>query len=480
MNRLPPVRLLCLLACLCLAGRVVAAETPPTYAEWQAAGAKLPTNRSLAGRLPPREVLPLKTFAELDRVLDGFFAVATNGPLATAAHWVGDPALPETFLNVQRAWFLPPEIPFQPFAQKLVLPPTAKVFLQGDLHGDLHSLLAVLRRLNARGLLDGFTIKDADLHLVFLGDYTDRGMYGVEVLYTLLRLKLANPERVHFARGNHEDLSLVARYGFLAEGQAKFGRAFNPAKILRAYDFLPVVIYLGTGTDFVQLCHGGMEPGYTPEGLLNSAGTNRFEFIGKLMQAAYLTNHPNWLGSEEKPAAVARQFFQDFTPTEPSAPGVIGFMWNDFTVFADEPAFAHDPGRAFVYGRPAVEHLLAQASRGGAKVHAVIRGHQHSGILNPMMRRLVASRGLFRHWQETNSPAAPLADPRALAGRLETATTRAIPSGSVWTFNVAPDSVYGRGCNFDFVTFGILRLAGQFAGWRIEVESFNANDAAAP
>jgi hypothetical protein len=464
---------ICLLAWyLAGSGLLPAAERPPTFAEWLEDCAELPGNRTLAGRLPPRESLPLQSFAELDRVLNAFFGVVTNGPLAGKTHWVGDAALPGTFLNVQRAWFLDPPIPFQPFAQKLVLPPAAKVFLQGDLHGDLHSLLAVLRRLNDRQLLDGFAIKDPDLHVIFLGDYTDRGVYGVEVLYTLLRLKLANPDRVHFARGNHEDLSLIARYGFLAEGRAKFGAAFNAAKILRAYDFLPVVIYLGVGDDFVQLCHGGMEPGYAPATLLAAPGTNRFEFIGKLRQAEFAAKNPGWLESDPTSLAAVKEFYRDFTPTEPTMPEVLGFMWNDFTVFSDEPAFAHNPDRAFVYGRPAVQHILSKAGGGKAKVHAVIRGHQHSGIPNPLMRRLVASQGLFRHWQETNSPSAQTAASSALSSQLETTPARPIPEGSVWTFNVAPNSVYGAGCNFDFVTFGLLKLGAKFGDWRMEVESF--------
>ncbi len=469
---------ICLLAGLLAGDRLFAAERPSTFAEWLEACAELPTNRALAGRLPPRENLPLQSFAELDRALDGFFGVVTNGPLATADQWVGDAASPGTFLNVQRAWFLDPPIPFQPFAQKLVLPPNAKVFLQGDLHGDIHSLLAVLRRLNDRQLLDGFAIKDPDLNVIFLGDYTDRGLFGVEVLYTLLRLKLANPDRVHFARGNHEDLSLIARYGFLAEGRAKFGAAFNAAKILRAYDFLPVVIYLGVGNDFVQLCHGGMEPGYSPAGLLGASGTNRFEFLGKLRQAEFAKQNAGWLGGDAEATAAVKEFYRDFTPTEPTQPEVLGFMWNDFTVFTDEPAFAHNPDRAFVYGQPAVRHILAKAGGAGAKVHAVIRGHQHSGIPNPLMRRLVASQGVFRHWQETHSPAAQAAASETLSPRLETEKSRPIPEGSVFTFNVAPDSVYGSGCNFDFVTFGLLRLAEKFKDWRIDVESFTPDSRA--
>ena len=453
-----------------LVGTVRGVAAPPTFAEWRDACAKLPTNRSLAGRMPPRELLPLQTFGEMDRVLDAFFAIATNGPLANPTNWVGTVPERDTFLNTQRGWFVAPQIPFEPFAQKLLLPPNARVFLEGDLHGDIHSLLAVLGRLNERKLLDGFQITDPDFYIIFLGDYTDRGFYGVEVLYTLLRLKLANADRVHFVRGNHEDLNLVSRYGFLAEGQAKYGRSFNAARILRAYDFLPVVIYLGAGNEFAQVNHGGMEPGYAPGKLLAAGGPLRFELLGKLQQAAYLKQHPDWLTNDATSLAGTREYYSDFTPTSPTVPSVIGFMWNDFTVFADEPGFTRNPDRAFVYGRTAVQHLLKTLGTGNAKVRTVIRAHQHSGIPNPLMTRLIAGNGLFRHWQETNSPSAVLASAASLANTLEHSETRSMPEGSVWTFNVVPDSVYGSGCDFSFVTFGILRMGPQFSDWRIEVE----------
>jgi len=442
----------------------------PTFAQWTAACAKLPTNRSLGGRLPPKALLPLESFDELGLRLDAFFAQATNGPLAAKTNWVGNAPRTGAFLNVAKNWFAPAEIPFEPFVEKLVLPPTAKVHLQGDLHGDIHSLLAVLGRLNQDGVLNGFTVRDPDLHVIFLGDYTDRGMFGTEVLYTLLRLRLANPDRVHLVRGNHEDLSLIARYGFLAEGRGKYGRAFDAAKILRAYDFFPCALYLGSGTNFLQLCHGGMEPGFNPAPLLNSPGTHAYHLLGSLRQATFVREHPQWLGADRDSAAVAKEQFRDFIPEAPTLPTVIGFMWNDFTVFRDEPAFAHNPDRAFVYGQPAVAYVLRQAGGAGAQVHGVIRAHQHSGVPNPMMRRLAASSGAFRHWQENATVANQVAEVAALAGKLETAVERPLAEGAVWTLNVTPDSVYGQACGFDFATAITLKLAPAFADWRLRVE----------
>lgn len=442
-----------------------------TWSEWSKACSALPSNQAyLTGLRPSREQLALPNFRALDEVLDAYFAMETNGPLARADLWVG-PGPGPTFLDVSRGWFTEPTVPFEPFAQKLVVPAGSLVLLQGDLHGDIHSLLSVLTRWQERGWLEGFQLKSPEVQIVFLGDYTDRGRYGIEVIYTLLRLKLANPERVHLVRGNHEDLNLVARYGFLAEGEFKYGREFNAAKIIRAYDFLPVVLYAGSGTNFVQLCHGGMEPGYTPAALLDAPGTRRYQRIGPLKQATFLRDHPTWLQAEPDARAEARRQFTDFNPQAPTSPSVLGLMWNDFTVFQGEPGFAYNPERAFVYGQPAVAYLLQRDSTPHAQLRAVIRGHQHSSVPNPLMRRLVASRGLFRHWQETNSSAARLAEPTELTNRLDTATSRAIPEGSVWTLNVSPDSVYGAGCRFDFATFGVLRPAATFPAWRLDLET---------
>jgi hypothetical protein len=161
--------------------------------------------------------------------------------------------------------------------------------------------------------------------------------------------------------------------------------------------------------------------------------------------------------------------FQNHEPEDPVSPTVLGFMWNDFTLQATEPQFALDPDRAFIFGQHATRAVLQSASTTNRTVQAVFRAHQHSGILNPMMRRLVASSGLFRHWQEKDSTALLNAAPEQLASVLEKSESRPIPPGSVWTFNVAPDSVYGDGCKFAFDTFGIVTTASKFEDWRVRV-----------
>lgn len=69
---------------------------------------------------------------------------------------------------------------------------TRKIFVAGDLHGDLQSYTAIVNVWK----------KEADAFLVFLGDYADRGENGVEILESLTTL--INDERVVALKGNHE------------------------------------------------------------------------------------------------------------------------------------------------------------------------------------------------------------------------------------------------------------------------------------
>ncbi len=450
---------------------------PRSFADWKAACGKLPANRSLHGRLPPRELLPLARFREFDELLGSFFAQCKNGLMAQTNRWVGRTPTGSGFFNTAAAYFADtgatassPPIPFEPFAQKRVVTEGSEVFFHADFHSDIRSLLTDLTWLNEQGYLRDFSVVRTNFQMVFLGDYTDRGAYGVEVLYTLMRLKLANPDNVLLLRGNHEEYSLQTRYGFLEEGRAKYGRDFDARKVVRAYDFLPVVLYLGSGGNFIQCNHGGMEPGFSPGRLLDDAGPVTFQFLGALNQRQYFTAHPNWFTwADASSSELAAGALRDFQPADPISPFPIGFMWNDFSVLAVEPQFDVVPGRGFAYGARATEFLLRSASTASSHVQAVFRGHQHSSVSNPMMRRLLASRGVFRHWQTGDSPGLLKAGVSELSKFLEQNTERAIPVGSVWTFNVAPDSVYGEGCGYSFDSFAILKLARNFADWRLQV-----------
>ena len=449
------------LSCLALAAE------PPDYRQWISDCAKLPPNRVLRGRLPDRKLLPLRSYAQFETALDAFLALERKGPLSENEKWVQGAPDPAVFFDVHRSWFgHGGKIPFQPFAAKLVLPPNATVIAIGDLHGDVRSFLQMLEELNRRKILDGFKMRLPDHHLIFTGDFTDRGSYGTEVLYTLFRLKAASPTQVHIARGNHEDFEMVSSYGFLDELRGKYGEDVNVTKLMRAYDLLPVVVYLGTGKDFVQVNHGGMEPGFDPRPLLAAPGNMRYKLLGDLKQKSYAQTRPGWLGNDPAVGELAAAHLDDFTPQSSSSPRMIGFMWNDFTVFRDEPQLGYV--RSLVYGPLPTRQILADASTERIRVRGVIRAHQHSGVLNPMMSRLIACGGVFCHWQPNEDSSQAHQSVDEIRNSLKpTATPQPLTEGSVWTLNVSPDSVYGVGCGYDFTAAALLNLAPEFIDWRI-------------
>ena len=445
----------------------------PTFDSWKAACEKLPSNRALLGQAPPAKLqTALPKFDPVAEALLAVFNLFTTGTMNKAENWVGGKPKDTEFFNAQRAYFLRPPIPFQPFAQKLSMPNGSEVIFHGDFHGDIHSFVAMLDSLNQSGKMDGFRLAKPNTYMVFLGDYTDRGNYGIEVLYTMLRLKLANPEQVFMARGNHEDIQMIASYGFLAECQKKYDTQFSPGLIARLYDFFPVVIYAGSGSDYIQCNHGGMEPGYLPGNLLESRSPIAFQLLGEMRGGDFLKKHPGLMRvADPTKKPFLTQNIRNYMPTSPMQPVINGFMWNDFTVFAEEPGVGYKPGRGFVYGKTGTRIVLDASAGSKAKVRGVFRAHQHSSAVNPMMRRLLAGKGVFRHWHEHDSLAKANASSAVLHAqcKLEQSADRKLKDGFVWTFNVAPDSYYGAGNTYKFDTYGVLKTADTFADWNLRV-----------
>lgn len=442
------------------------------FDDWFAACQDLPSNRRQPLRWPGRELLPFKEFSEFEAIIDAYLAQSQEGPLAQPEQWLGETLPGAPFFNINE---LPEAVrAFEPFAQRLDVPAGSEVILHGDLHGDIRSLVRSLKALNERGYLDGFRITKPNTYLVFLGDYTDRGLYGVEVIYTILRLKLANPDHVHMVRGNHEELSMVLKYGFVEEGVYKFGKAFKHKKVARIYDFLPAVLYLGSEGNYVQCNHGGMEPGYSARMLLEAKTPVAYEMLGELTRADFLKEHPNFratLPQNDDTTIFLDLLYQNFRLNNPRDPELLGFLWGDFALQAHEPPLRWDDQRpGWMHGKEGTRMLLDRNGSARAKVQAVFRAHQHSRLLDPMMRRLIAGRGVFEHWQDADERRLTNADIPTLRERLDNRTEkRPLTPGAVYTLNVSPDSVYGLQCGYDFDTLTILKTAKKFADWRMQI-----------
>jgi len=74
--------------------------------------------------------------------------------------------------------------------------PTKIIIFIGDLHGDKESLDKILN--------DSVFFYNSNIHLIFKGDYVDRGKKSIETLVSVLLLQNSYPNRVFALMGNHE------------------------------------------------------------------------------------------------------------------------------------------------------------------------------------------------------------------------------------------------------------------------------------
>ncbi|GMH24526.1 hypothetical protein Nepgr_026369 [Nepenthes gracilis] len=122
------------------------------------------------------------------------------------------------------------------------------VVVVGDVHGQLHDVLFLLRDA-------GFPSENR--FFVFNGDYVDRGAWGLETFLLLLAWKIFLPCRVYLLRGNHESKYCTSVYGFEKEVMTKFGDHGKHVyrKCLGCFEGLPLASIIAR---HVYTAHGGL------------------------------------------------------------------------------------------------------------------------------------------------------------------------------------------------------------------------------
>lgn len=90
---------------------------------------------------------------------------------------------------------------------------------------------------------------------VFLGDFCDRGIYCLEVIYLLFALKVKYPDSVFLIRGHHEDEFVNKKFGLFEECERRSEDPYLFEKINAIFDIFP----FGCLVDNKILCvHGGI------------------------------------------------------------------------------------------------------------------------------------------------------------------------------------------------------------------------------
>lgn len=297
------------------------------------------------------------------------------------------------------------------YVQKKELQRDDSVFIFGDLHGDVHSLIHALQKLHKDGLLsDDLRLTNTATRLVFLGDYVDRGLWSVEVLYLVLLLKLNNFDQVVLLRGNHEAKECNETFGhtLASELQCKFGLSVVERErwVYSLYDMLPVALYLGCpvnatrevpqGLTWTLCCHGGLEIGFSASDFLQARGCqyawlseiNRMREVVKLsktlqdsiVENSYMLRMKSFV-PKNKNVLSEEHVVEDFL-REPAEKGLqdIGFLWNDFSIVQQDCPFLYSRERGCTLGKDITNELM---ERDG--ISMIIRGHQHSGDMWDML-----------------------------------------------------------------------------------------------
>ncbi|KAJ6254803.1 serine/threonine-protein phosphatase 2b catalytic subunit alpha [Anaeramoeba flamelloides] len=142
---------------------------------------------------------------------------------------------------------------------------SSPVVIFGDLHGKFYDLL---NYIDTMGECDQKTNK-----FLFLGDYVDRGFFGIEIIFYLFALKICLPNACYLLRGNHECRNLTTFFNFKNEVLEKYDEdIYN--HITDAFDCLPLAAIV----DSQFFCvHGGISPKLKHVEQINNI--NRFKEI---------------------------------------------------------------------------------------------------------------------------------------------------------------------------------------------------------
>jgi protein phosphatase len=142
-----------------------------------------------------------------------------------------------------------------PTLQEISLVEGEKITVVGDLHGQLQDLFSIFS-------INGLPTRTNKY--LFNGDFVDRGMYGTEVVMTILLFRLLYPTSVFLNRGNHESRNQNSWMGFEDEVWAKYSGVEDddlerPARIFESFQTLFEAIPLcAVLQQKIFVVHGGL------------------------------------------------------------------------------------------------------------------------------------------------------------------------------------------------------------------------------
>lgn len=255
-----------------------------------------------------------------------------------------------------------------------------QIYVRADLHGDLKSLIENLKVLQNEGLLGENFDCPPGVHLVFLGDYCDRGFYGTEILQILMLLQVENPTQVHLIRGNHEDISINIVYSRTDKNLQKVLADPETRTLLTEfYETMPLSIYVCMNDEkkeYVQFTHGLFEISLDPSPLLDSDQSDGYLLVPKKRMLSERVRKLSDSPSHSLKSA-AKRISDIFAQTkfEGIEDELTAYNWADVT--PGKSSFTKLNEREYKVNAEDIKAYLTVSSDKHT-VELVLRGHQHT------------------------------------------------------------------------------------------------------
>lgn len=260
-----------------------------------------------------------------------------------------------------------------PLFKFLMISPTAKLIVIGDIHGDSKGLRHILYGLFLKQLSNALGILNQNVYVVFTGDLADRGPYGPDVWALILQFKKLNPDKVFVLRGNHESLAVAQKADFFKQMRDNTSLGVNSViKLMnQLFASLPLGLIVCKAPQlmagnpqspyrFLFLCHAGFDRDVDLNAYFRYI-VKEHKRTGVLDNSSFLVNH-SW-------------------------PESSGFLWTDFgsNRCEPEPAVIATSVRGrdmFIYNSSAVTEFfkkhVSTIQDCPYSFDALVRGHQHA------------------------------------------------------------------------------------------------------
>lgn len=253
------------------------------------------------------------------------------------------------------------------------------IYVRADLHGDLKSFITNLSRLQELHLLTSNYRCAEGTHLVFLGDYCDRGVYGTEILELLIALKTENPDQVHLIRGNHENAAMNLTHSQSdTRLQTIVWHTEWKESLDRFYKTMPLSIYFSLqvegSREYIQCAHGLFEVTTDPAPLLDNPAPYGYLHVCK--QRSFSDRITAIADDDQSAMATAARRLQAIVPQvlAESLNDLTAYNWGDVSPGCSRIGYLGS--RQYALGASDIRNYFDLSST-MHQVKLLIRGHQH-------------------------------------------------------------------------------------------------------